>query len=175
VSPLWSNIFRKKPEDESLAYFLGTLPLFSELTERELGRLESLVHVRDYDARETVFGEGDPGSGLYVVRSGRVRIYVRHGHRREDELAILGAGDFFGETTLASPAVRVASARTLEKAQLVGFFRADLLEMTQKSPVMANKILLGLTRAMSERLHAVGLELQRLQKLEAAERSSGTP
>lgn len=169
MSPLWTNIFRKKPEEESLAYFLGTLPLFSDLSEKELVRLEALVHVRDYDAREIVFGEGDPGSGLYIVRSGRVKIFMRNGHSRAVELAVLSPGDFFGETTLAFPAARAASARTLEKTQLIGLFRADLLETVQKNPDMANKLLLGLTRAMSERLHAVGLELQRLQLLEAAE------
>ncbi|PNU21417.1 hypothetical protein C2E25_02355 [Geothermobacter hydrogeniphilus] len=164
VSPLWSNIFRQKPEEESLAYFLGTLPLFSDMTERELKRLETLVHVREYDAGETVFSEGDPGSGLYIVRTGRVRISSRSNQGREIELAVLASGDFFGETTLASPAMRVASARTLEKAQLVGLFRADLLETVQKNPAMANKLLLGLTRVMSERLHAAGQELMRLQQ-----------
>jgi len=166
MSPLWSKIFRKKPEEESLASFLATLPLFSELTERELERLEALVHVREYDANETVFGEGDPGSGLYIVRQGRVRISSHNGNAREMVLADLSVGDFFGETTLASPAMRVASARTLEKAQLVGLFRADLLETVQKYPGMANKILLGLTRVMSERLHAAGQELMRLQQAE---------
>lgn len=165
MSPLWSNIFRQKPEEESLAYFLGTLPLFSDMTERELERLEALVHVREYDAGETVFSEGDPGSGLYIVRTGRVRISSRSNQGREIELAVLASGDFFGETTLASPAMRVASARTLEKAQLVGLFRADLLETVQKNPAMANKLLLGLTRVMSERLHAAGQELMRLQQV----------
>jgi len=162
LSLLWKNVFAGKPEEDSLAGFLGTIPLFSELTGRELLALESIVHVRDYDEHETVFAEGDPGSGLYAIRAGRVKIFTRDSRGREHELAVLEAGDFFGETTLVSPAVRSAAARTLEKAQLIGFFRADLLDCLEKNPRLATRILLGLTRVMSERLHVADRELKRL-------------
>lgn len=174
MSPLWKNIFKKNPEEESLPYFLGTVPIFAELTERDLAYVEPLVHVRDYSEREIVFGEGDPGSGLYVVRSGRVKIFNHDGNNREQELALLGPGDFFGETTLASPAMRTASARTIEKTQLIGFFRSDLLETVQKNPNLAIRLLLGLTRVMSERLHASDLELLKMQQaLVIAEQGQG--
>ena len=168
MNPLWSNIFRKSDED-SLAYFLGTVPIFSELKGRDLARLESLVHIRHYAPREIVFEEGDPGSGMYLIRSGGVRIFTRTPRGREEELAQLGPGDFFGETTLTAPASRAASARTLEATELIGLFRADLLELAQKHPAMANKILLGLTRIVSERLQAAGQEIRRLHNsMEAA-------
>lgn len=171
MSPLWKNIFNKSREEESLSHFLGTIPIFSELTERDCAYLATLAHVRNYADKEIVFAEGDPGSGLYIVRSGRVKIFFFDGHHRERELAVLGPADFFGETTLAAPAMRTAAARTIEKAQLVGFFRSDLLEVIQKSPQIANRLLLGLTRTMSERLHAADQELQRLQQaLTIAER-----
>jgi len=163
VNPLWSNIFRKKHDDESLAFFLGSVPVFSEMNARELSYLESRVHSRTYDSRESVFGEGDPGSGIYMIRSGMVKIFSHDSHGREIEHAVLGPGDFFGETTLAAPAMRAASARTIEKSVLVGLFRADLLETVQKHPIIANKILIGLTRVLSERLQAAGEELRRLE------------
>jgi CRP-like cAMP-binding protein len=170
VNPLWSNIFRKKTEDESLAYFLGTVPFFTDLKVRDLAFLESLVHIRRYDSHEIVFEEGDPGSGMYIVRSGRVRIFTRNADGREEELALLGSGDFFGETTLTAPAKRTASARTLDNTELIGLFRADLLKTAQKNPKIANKILLGLTRIVSERLQAAGQEIRYLK--ESSEHSS---
>jgi CRP-like cAMP-binding protein len=164
MNPLWSNIFRKKQAEESLAYFLGSMPIFSEMNARELGYLESRVHSRTYDSNETVFGEGDPGSGIYMIRSGRVKIYSHDNKAQELVLSILGPGDFFGETTLAAPAMRTASARTIEKSELIGLFRADLLDTVQKHPDIANKILIGLARVMSERLQAAGEELRQLEK-----------
>jgi CRP-like cAMP-binding protein len=165
---LWSNIFRKKPEEESLAFFLGTVPVFSELEGRELDYLESLVHIRRYSPGEIVFEEGDTGSGMYVIRTGKVEIFLRSTEGREEPLALLGPGDFFGETTLTAPTSRTASARTLESAELLGLFRADLLKTVQRNPGIASKILLGLTRIISERLQATGQEIRRLQAAAAA-------
>jgi len=120
VNPVWSNIFRKKAEEDSLAYLLGTIPIFSELKDRELRFLETLMHIRHYSPGEIVFEEGDPGSGMYIIRSGRVLIFNRDALGQESEQAILGIGDFFGETTLTAPANRTAAAKTLENTELSG-------------------------------------------------------
>lgn len=163
MDPLWINIFHKKLDEESLAYFLKHLPIFSELTPRSLAILEGIVHVRNYKANETIFEEGDPGSGMYMIRSGMVKIYAREQDGKEDELAILGPGDFFGETTLTAPAPRTASSRTLENTELVGLFRADILELAERKPAVSSNIFLGLTRVVSERLQAASMEIRRLQ------------
>lgn len=164
MDPLWSNIFRKKHEEDSLAYFLKHLPIFAELSPRALAILEDLVHVRNYAANETIFEAGDPGSGMYMVRSGVVKIFARDRQDVEEELATLVQGDFFGETTLTAPAPRSASARTLEVTELVGLFRADILELAAKHPAISSSVFLGLTRVVSERLQIASLELRRLQK-----------
>jgi len=166
MNPLWSNIFKKGSEEDSLAHFLGNVPVFADLGKRDLALLEKLVHCRHYRANETVFEEGDPGSGMYVIRSGQISIYLRHRESHsEEELTRLGPGDFFGETTLTAPSNRTAAARTLEPTELVGLFRADLLETAEKNPAVASKILFGLTRVVSERLQAAGYEIRRLHKL----------
>ena len=160
MHPLWSNIFRKNPAEESLAAFLGTVPVFCEATKRDLLLLETLVHVRHYRTQEIIFEEGDPGSGMFIIRSGKVLIFERKQGNLEEELAILGPGDFFGETTLTAAIPRIASARTLEQTELVSFFRSDLQEIAQKKPMSANRILLGLAKVVSERLVAVSRELR---------------
>jgi CRP/FNR family cyclic AMP-dependent transcriptional regulator len=165
MDPLWNNIFRKKLDEESLAYFLKHLPIFSELTPRSLAVLEDLVHVRNYKAHETIFEEGDPGSGMYMIRSGSVQIYAKNENGTEDDLARLTPGDFFGETTLTAPAPRSACARTLEATELVGLFRADIIELAARKPTISSNILLGLTRVVSERLQAASLEIRRLKNL----------
>lgn len=164
MDPLWSNIFRKKLEEDSLAFFLKHLPIFAELSPRALGILEGIVHVRSYKANETIFEEGDPGSGMYMIRSGAVKIFARDRRGAEDELAALAKGDFFGETTLTAPAPRSASARTLEATELVGLFRADILELAEKHPNVSSSIFHGLTRVISERLQAASQEIRRLQR-----------
>ncbi|WP_432821949.1 Crp/Fnr family transcriptional regulator [Trichloromonas sp.] len=163
MNPLWSNIFRKKNEEDSLAYFLQNLAIFADLGRRELNFIETLVHPRHYAPAETVFEEGDPGTGMYAIRSGRVSIFVRKPDGQKVQLALLGPGDFFGESTLMAPARRTASARTLENTELIGLFRADLLESTQKHPAVTNTVLAGLARILSERLQAAEIELRQLR------------
>nr|WP_320114000.1 cyclic nucleotide-binding domain-containing protein [uncultured Desulfuromonas sp.] len=164
MNGLWESIFRSKTDEETLAGFLAKIPVFTELGKRDLSYLENLVHVRNYKAHETVFEQGDPGSGLYIIRSGSVAIFTRDNHDREEELALLAPGDFFGETTLASPAPRTVSARTTESCELLGLFRSDLLATSDKHPEIANRILFGLTKMISERLQTATLQLRNLQQ-----------
>lgn len=171
MDPLWSNFFRSKLEEESLAFFLGTVPIFADLGKRDRILLESLVHVRTYKTNEIVFLEGDPGSGMYVIRSGRIQVFSEGPDEREVEIARLGPGDFFGETTLTAPANRTASVRTLEPTELLGLFRADLLEVAKKQPAVACKILMGVTRIISERLHVAGNDLLQLRREQTASKS----
>ena len=165
MDPLWNNIFRKKHDEDSLAYFLNNLPMFAELNGRELNVLEKMVHVRNYGVSEVVFEEGDPGTGMYMIRSGGVSILAKNQQGTDDELALLGPGDFFGETTLTAPAPRSASARTTEQTELIGLFRADLLELIERQPTLTSRILIGLTRIVSERLQTASQEIRNLDKL----------
>jgi CRP-like cAMP-binding protein len=165
MDPLWNNIFRKKHDEDSLAYFLNNLPMFAELNGRELNVLEKMVHVRNYGVSEIVFEEGDPGTGLYMIRNGGVSILAKNHQGTDDELALLGPGDFFGETTLTAPAPRSATARTTEQTELIGLFRADLLEMVERQPTLTSRILIGLTRIVSERLQTASQEIRNLNKL----------
>src|SRR5690606_30942935 len=105
---------------------------------------------------------------MYVIRSGAVQVFTRETDGLENEIALLGPGDFFGETTLTAPTTRTASVRALEKTELIGLFRADLLETTQKKPAVAARILFGVTRIVSERLQAAGQEIRRLRAVQEA-------
>jgi len=164
VNPFWSNIFRSSGYQETLAYFLSTVPIFSKLKKRELSFLENIVHVRDYKADEIIFEEGDIGSGMYAIRSGQVRIYTRDENGREIEQALLEPGDFFGEVALTASRPRIASARTTEASVLVGLFRSDMQDAVRKYPAISAKILLGLTRVISDRLHQSHLLINELKR-----------
>jgi len=160
VNPFWSNIFRKPGYEGTLAYFLGKVPIFSDLGRRDLAFLETLVHVRNYRSGETIFSEGDIGSGMYIIRSGGVRIEMKDEEGVDQLQAELETGDFFGEIALTTPKARIATATATEQSVLIGLFRADVLDAVRKRPSSASKILLGLTRILSERLQVAGLRLR---------------
>ncbi len=161
---LWSNIFRSNNDEESLVGFLERLPVFNELEKRDFKYLENMVHTRTYHAHETIFEKGDPGSGMYIIRSGKVLIFNRNIHDQEQEMAVLGSGELFGETALSSPAPRTFSARTAEATELIGMYRSDLLTTTSKHPAIACRILLGLAKLISDQSQRATIELTALQQ-----------
>jgi hypothetical protein len=59
----------------------------------------------------------------------------------------------------------------METTELVGLFRADILELAERKPFISSSILLGLTRVVSERLQAASHEIRRL-RIQAGERVS---
>ena len=99
-----------------------------------------------------------------MIRSGAVSVYARDENNEDYELARLAPGDFFGETTLTAPAPRSASAKCTEATELIGLFRADILDLIERRPSVSSSILLGITRVVSERLQAASHEIRRLKE-----------
>jgi CRP/FNR family cyclic AMP-dependent transcriptional regulator len=157
---IWGNIFRFGPRNQSLGDILQDIPLFQELTPKELRILERVVHVRSYRPTEIVFVEDEPGAGMYVIRSGRVDIVLKHQSRNPMLLAELEPGDFFGEMALLGDSARSATAVVREQSELIGFFHPDLLEIINLHPIMGAKITFGLASTLSERLRYTNAQLR---------------
>ncbi len=130
---------------------LRRITLFSSLNGRELAVVQALRHERHYLAGEIVFDEGDDGEAIYAIVSGEVEILRAEGERQQ-RLALLGAGEVFGELALLDQAPRAAQARANRDCQLVVFFRADFMSLLETHPKIASKIALSLARHLGSRL-----------------------
>jgi CRP-like cAMP-binding protein len=157
---IWGNIFRFSKRQESLADVLHNVPVFRDLTPKELRILEGLVHIRTYEAGEPVFLESEPGAGMYVIRSGRVDIKLKYRSEQPLLLAELQAGDFFGEMALLGDSTRSATAIARESSDLIGFFHPDLEELIELRPAIGAKIALGLAHTLAERLRFTNTQLR---------------
>jgi CRP/FNR family transcriptional regulator, cyclic AMP receptor protein len=89
--------------------FLSTCPLFSDLDMAERAQILIIGQRQSCSGEQVIFREGDPGTGLYIVISGAVRI-SRHAITGEEALAVLGPDAFFGEMALIDLLPRAASA-----------------------------------------------------------------
>jgi len=157
---IWGNILRFGQRKESLAEILHNVPLFQDLTPKELRVLEHLVHIRQYKTDEPVFLESEPGAGMYIVRSGRVDIMLKHGSDQPLVLAELQTGDFFGEMALLGDNARSATAIARERSELIGFFHPDLEDVMNIQPIIGAKIAMGLARTLAERLRYTNAQLR---------------
>ena len=169
-SALWGNVFKEKTANRSIAAILKQIPVFSGLSNTELRLLEKIVYLRNYHENEIIFVEGEPGAGMYIIESGKVRICLGPHSDQEHEIALLEEGDFFGELALIDDHPRSATAVALMPTRLVGFFRSDLISIINRSPRMGVKIqqnilkiLVARLRITDQRLNEAYEELQELR------------
>ena len=150
---LWLDLFRRKKADRhSITDVLRENVLFRTLTGREIAYLATLVYERVYQPDEPIFQQNDRGLGMYVIAKGRVAIKT---NTPEGEVLVtyLTEGSFFGELALVDPdTIRSASAISVERTVLVGFFKPDLMEILERKPAMGVKILFQLSTVLGQRL-----------------------
>src|SRR5690349_5316843 len=92
-------------------------PPFSNLDESSLREIAPHGIARSYRKNVVVVNEGDDTDSLYVLLSGRVKVFCTGDDGREVVLHTMEAGDYFGELVLDG-GPRSASVMTLENARL---------------------------------------------------------
>ncbi len=93
--------------------------LFSSLGEDALARVAAKATNVRLERNDTLFSEGDEADELFVVLSGRIAIAKSSTDGRESLVALMERGDIFGEMPLFDDERRSASARALERSELV--------------------------------------------------------
>ncbi len=156
---LWRNVLGGTVEGEESV--LRSIPLFDNLSRRDIATLQRLLHRREYVAGESVFVEGEPGLGMYIIAKGVVSIQSEPSGR---ELVELSDGDFFGEIALLNEVIRSATARAKSDCLLLSLFQPDLLGLLDRNPRLGVKILLSLSRLVGIRLVEVSDELETMRK-----------
>lgn len=165
---LWRNVLGGSSGGEEDV--LRNIPLFDDLSRREIATLQRLFHRREYVAGESIFTQGEPGLGMYIIAKGAVSIQSETSGR---ELVELNDGDFFGEIALLNEVIRSATARAKSDCLLLSLFQPDLMGLLERNPSLGVKILLSLSRLVGIRLVEVSDELETLRK--ECERKEASP
>ena len=118
--------------DDSLQEFLATVELFSAFTPDELGELASHAEIRHYEFGDTVVRAGDPGDGVYVIRSGAVRIFTEE-QGKEISMGMRKAGDVFAEIEMLRDHRHESSVRASAKTEILFFPRGIVTPVISRS------------------------------------------
>jgi CRP/FNR family cyclic AMP-dependent transcriptional regulator len=151
--------------DAALLSQLKEIALFDSVEERDLGALAAQATRRRLTAGTLVFKEGAPADSLYVILSGRVKIFTLDADGNEVVLETKKAGDYFGEMML-DHRPRSASIVTLEPSDFVVISRDDFRSFLARHPQAAEQLILNLirvTRGMNERVRQYVKSLDRTQ------------
>lgn len=132
--------------------------LFSGLNERELERVGKVALEKDFAKGQSVFVEGEEGTGFYIVSRGLVKIYKISMDGKEQILHIMGPGDPFGEVPVFSGQRFPANAETLTESDLLFFPRHDFVDLIAHYPSLAMNML----SVLSARLRQFTIQIENL-------------
>lgn len=167
--PFWGNIFNGRQKyDDDIINVLKSVPLFSTLKKSELVKISKILYQRIYLKDEFLFKEGNPGSGMFMIKEGAISIEKESENGDVINLANLNLGDFVGELSLLNDADRSASAKCIEKTTVIVLFRHDLFDLIEREPVLGSKILKELAIMTGERLRETNKTLLYYKRLAEA-------
>jgi CRP-like cAMP-binding protein len=128
-------------ETPSILTILKKIPLLEELNENDHKEIIKEITLEYYPAHYTLFREGEAGDAVYIIKRGTVRIFHSNEDKDlEEEVAMLGDNDVFGEMAIISEKPRNATAETQEESEVFVLKREDFVKLLSSNPDMASRI-----------------------------------
>lgn len=137
----------------SHAELLRSIPIFSELDDASIDRLAERCVSRAAPEGHVLFTTGEACRGLYIIESGRVRIYRTSPEGKEQVLHIEVPGRPVAELPLFDGGAYPASAVMLEAGRLLFLPRADFEHVYRTNPDVAQAIIRGLGKRLRHLVH----------------------
>ena len=145
---------------------LKTVSLFWDLDKTELGYISDKMVSKKFENGNLIFLEESEGKNLFIVVEGSVKVTRLSKDGREVILAMLNAGDFFGEMSLLDGEARSANVIALEKTEVLSLKRDDFLVVLHDYP----KIAIQLLKEMTSRLRKSDRQIVSLSLSDAEKR-----
>jgi CRP/FNR family cyclic AMP-dependent transcriptional regulator len=130
---------------------LRNIEIFKYISPEESRQILNDAAKVSLHAGEILFEAGSVGNEMYIIESGRIKVY-RVSDEDEITFAEFGPGDAFGEMTLIDEYPRSASAMALEDCALLSLTRADFTKMLDRDPAVGVKLLLAVAEVFSKRM-----------------------
>ncbi len=124
------------------------IPLFDGLSEEEEQQLLDHATSHDYKKNTIIFNEGDESDSLYIIKTGRVKIFLHGENGKEIVLNLHGPNEYFGEMALIDEGPRSASVVTIEPTRALILKRNDFESYLEKYPYIAINLIKVLVRRM---------------------------
>jgi CRP-like cAMP-binding protein len=132
---------------------LGSVGLFGGLSPEALSFLDSRMTPISVAPGDVVFREGDAGRELFVVMTGEMEV-LKHSksHNADARVAMLGAGDWFGEMGVISVQHHCATVRAVSASVLLKISAATIDELYRHDLKAYVLFVLNIARELSRRL-----------------------
>jgi CRP-like cAMP-binding protein len=142
----------------TIAEELKKFPLFKSVELNELEALARLMEQQTYPVRAVLFEKDQPGDAMYLIRSGRVRIFLRDPQGNEITFRHYGPGQIVGEFALIDEKPRSASAEAAEPLEAMILSRDNFLKLLRERPILGVEMM----RSLAERVRYTTSYLEKL-------------
>jgi CRP/FNR family transcriptional regulator, cyclic AMP receptor protein len=143
--------------------FLAYVPIFTELSDETLVKIEKIGTRKIYPKGEVILVEEDAGTALFVIVTGKVKVARSSGDGREVILTILGESDFFGEMAILDGLTRSATVTAIENSELFLIQRNDFLKLLYDHP----EVSVALLQELTSRLRNADMKIKALSLKDA--------
>jgi CRP/FNR family transcriptional regulator len=133
---------------------LSSLPYFATLSPRELEEVLRLAHRQAMTAGQTLFVQGEQGSGLFIVLEGMVKLFRTSADGKEQVLRHMPKGESFNEVPVFDGGPNPVSAACVEAGEVLVLSRATVAALLTRYPAFSETVV----RVLASRLrHLVAL------------------
>jgi CRP/FNR family cyclic AMP-dependent transcriptional regulator len=109
-----------------------------------LETLSSSSSSRSFPKNTVVIHENDPADSLFIIETGKVKVYCSDKNGKEFIMNTQAEGDYFGELALLDDSTRSASVRTVEKSSFCIIFKDNFNRVLDEHPNIARKMIRNL-------------------------------
>jgi CRP/FNR family cyclic AMP-dependent transcriptional regulator len=135
-------------------------PPFLGLSEQDIAALSRRAVTRAFPKNTIILNEGDQTDSLYIILSGRVKVFLANEEGKEIVLDTQGPGEYFGEMVL-DEGPRSASVMTLEPCRFQLIPKDDVKALIQSHPDFAMHLVRKLIyrgRVLTEHVKSLALQ-----------------
>jgi len=115
------------------------IDVFKPFSDEAKASLSQRIHSCMFRRNEYIVREGDEGDSLFIIVEGAVKVQLKQKDKVLD-LAVLGAGKFFGEMALLTGETRSADVVAISETHLIEVTRDDIAPIMQQNPELSNML-----------------------------------
>jgi CRP/FNR family cyclic AMP-dependent transcriptional regulator len=109
-----------------------------------LAKVDGGRTISEFRKDQVVFRQRDPADSVFYIQNGDAKLTVTSEHGKEAVVAVLGAGDFFGEGCLGGQTLRMATASALTDCAVMQILKPEILRVIHNEPAFADLFILHL-------------------------------
>jgi CRP/FNR family transcriptional regulator, dissimilatory nitrate respiration regulator len=146
--------------------FLSKVSLFSDLTEKQCLELAKHSLLREFEKNKPIFYENDTAEGLYIIFTGKVKVFKASEQGKEQTIHIFKQFEMFGEAALFEGGNLPVNCSTLENSTILIIPKNALLNLIANEPDIALKML----AIQAKKLRFLAKSIEELTLIDAEQR-----